>query len=526
MKHFQYLLLLFLIASGCKNKPAVQLKGEIKPNQVVLIFNNPVKNGFYKLSDGTSTGRTNAGDEIQYIDDQFIQRRLTIDFEREWDTVVLHSKREWVEVMLMYKGTDDLSYIFKNGDTAVFNYDGIKPIGRIANREEYQKTTNFSLYLRDSVASEEYMAMDYMSFPLRLAHKYKKGKNEDYGALWGRIKDLGAKNISNEVEKELLTLNKLIEEKLINQVQYNIRLHSLHSKLYMQKASLNLQKENGSLNLVNQLLSKVESISPNIKVQNDSLLYIIDRARSLAVNVSSVYSKGIRMIKQQTKGGGGSSRDYRQLYDSIRVSSQLTQNEKKVLQYGNINALLSQHTFFNIESRLKYLTRFRNDFNDTVLVNELMTKYNMKFQIDNEISLESIDGKTSTLETLLSEHHGKVVYVDYWASWCAPCIAEMPSSKALQTNFDPSEVVFVYLSTDRRKENWLRAIEKHKLDVGHHFRITNVNTSKGLENLNIPFIPRYMIYDTKGELTNNDAPRPSESALLTKEFNKYLKLKN
>jgi len=43
-----------------------------------------------------------------------------------------------------------------------------------------------------------------------------------------------------------------------------------------------------------------------------------------------------------------------------------------------------------------------------------------------------------------------------------------------------------------------------------------------MQELNIPFIPRYMIYDKNGRLVNRDAPRPSDKDNLLRELNKYL----
>lgn len=523
MRYTFCLLIATLIFSGCKTISEESTAEKPKSNQIVLIFNKPVSHGFYQIPNaGTmSQGRTTNGDEVQYIDDRFIQRRLTVDFESKSDTVTIHSTRDWVEVMLMYKGVDDLSYQFKNGDTVVFNYDGMKPIANIINRQEHYRTTNFSLYTRDSIANDDYNAIDIVTSPMLVFHKY----NTSLKDAWENIIKDGTKNLTKETELAISALNELKEKGSIDSVQYNARIRSLYAKFQMLKSRANNSIEKLSSSTINKSLTNLEALSPELLMKNDSLLYNMDHAKSLAVFVSSVYHKDIKMLQQQTKGGGGSTKDYRQYYDSIRASTELTPIEKKVIQYGNINALLSQPSFFNIESRLKYLTRFRNDFKDTILVNELSAKYNMKFQIDDEVNLESINGKTNTLQGLIAENKNKVIYVDYWASWCAPCIREMPSSKALQSQYADKDVMFIYISTDRSKKAWVNSIKKHDLNIGHHYRITNANTSKGFEELNIPFIPRYMVYNDKGQLVNNDAPRPSDANLLATEFNKYLSSK-
>lgn len=84
------------------------------------------------------------------------------------------------------------------------------------------------------------------------------------------------------------------------------------------------------------------------------------------------------------------------------------------------------------------------------------------------------------------------------------------------------EIIFLYLSTDRKDAPWKKAIEKHELKSGKHFRIINADNSTSMNELQVQFIPRYMIYDDKGQLVNEDAPRPSNKELLIEEFNRYL----
>ncbi|SFQ68582.1 TlpA family protein disulfide reductase [Hymenobacter arizonensis] len=50
----------------------------------------------------------------------------------------------------------------------------------------------------------------------------------------------------------------------------------------------------------------------------------------------------------------------------------------------------------------------------------------------------------------LSELQGKTVFVNLWASWCGPCLAEMPGIQALYEKADPTKVAFVMISLDER----------------------------------------------------------------------------
>jgi thiol-disulfide isomerase/thioredoxin len=63
----------------------------------------------------------------------------------------------------------------------------------------------------------------------------------------------------------------------------------------------------------------------------------------------------------------------------------------------------------------------------------------------HSLSLVTLGGKSVNL----SELRGKVVFVNLWASWCPPCVAEMPGIHAFYQKMDPAKVAFVMLSLDQ-----------------------------------------------------------------------------
>jgi len=110
-----------------------------------------------------------------------------------------------------------------------------------------------------------------------------------------------------------------------------------------------------------------------------------------------------------------------------------------------------------------------------------------------------------------SELKGKVVYVDFWASWCGPCRKEFPFSKELHaklTDKQKKKIVFLYISIDENQDAWKKAIETLKLEG------VNGWSPMLAGKLNISSIPRYMIWDKDGKIVNPDAQRPSSPAIL------------
>jgi thiol-disulfide isomerase/thioredoxin len=89
----------------------------------------------------------------------------------------------------------------------------------------------------------------------------------------------------------------------------------------------------------------------------------------------------------------------------------------------------------------------------TGLINpEVNERYNseMKF-FSGDMILESASGE----QTALSQMRGKVLFINFWASWCPPCIAEMPGINELYGQTDADEVAFLMISRD---EDFSKAI--------------------------------------------------------------------
>lgn len=108
---------------------------------------------------------------------------------------------------------------------------------------------------------------------------------------------------------------------------------------------------------------------------------------------------------------------------------------------------------------------------------------------------------------------GKVIYVDFWAPWCGPCMAEMPQSKKLQEKLKGKDVVFVFLANKCSEESWKATIAQKQLS-GEHFLLADKEYALLADKFDIAGIPRYMVIDKEGMVIKDNAPRPSDESLV------------
>lgn len=134
--------------------------------------------------------------------------------------------------------------------------------------------------------------------------------------------------------------------------------------------------------------------------------------------------------------------------------------------------------------------------------------------------LKDIDGNSFSINDL----KGKVVYVDFWASWCGPCMGEMPYSKKLHAMFDEKQlkqVEFLYISIDGSEDAWKRAAKS--LALNGKVVISPGNWSSPIVKFfGISSIPRYMLIDKKGDIVDLNAKRPSSGEMIYNDIVKLL----
>lgn len=118
--------------------------------------------------------------------------------------------------------------------------------------------------------------------------------------------------------------------------------------------------------------------------------------------------------------------------------------------------------------------------------------------------------------TSLTDLEGKYVYIDVWATWCGPCIAEIPSLKKIEKEYHDKNIEFVSISIDKMNDydKWKKVIVSKELG-GMQLLADKDWDSQFIQDYLIKGIPHFILIDPKGNIVESNAPRPSSTELPT-----------
>lgn len=128
----------------------------------------------------------------------------------------------------------------------------------------------------------------------------------------------------------------------------------------------------------------------------------------------------------------------------------------------------------------------------------------------NTLELPDLAGKT--VNEIFAAYRGKILYLDFWATWCKPCLTEFSFYPKIVESVDTSQVAFVFLASSSPAGHWLKTVDKFQLP-GDHYLLSRQEFLHLKSLFNIRGFPHHVLIGKNGEVLDNQAPRPVNSSM-------------
>lgn len=307
-----------------------------------------------------------------------------------------------------------------------------------------------------------------------------------------------------------------IEEKYLNRVRFirdynEQQMLSKESKDFLEKAI----QQKYIVSLLFPFYIRQDSAGFNFSNIPDEYYILLKEAVENVFDDSQLHVQNYQLLlwnycKYLSKNALNTESEFREMFSNAQIYFSGKSREFLMFlilkKYGN----LGLHEY-QVNFELFLETYPHSEFTNYLI--RLLPKKQTKnmFEAADERLITYTSSETSW-RNIIDSYKGKILYIDFWASWCRPCLQEMPNSDKLRELFRSDDIVFLYVSVDQNREAWTKAIDRLNHGTENHFLL---NSNSQLRKVfDIRAVPKYMILDREGNIYSSNAQRPSDPLLI------------